>query len=311
VDFDLDADQQALQETTRAFCADRYPLSVVRAHAEGFDRARWRGLAELGVFGDDLGLTDLTLVFEELGRALVPGPLVSSALAAPLVDGAPKGDCMVSVVERSAGAVLIEYGSVADVVLVFDDDGIHRIEPSSLSSEPVLDPLDPTTPLLRVDHLPPGERITGANAAAFWRRTGSLLTSALLLGISGAVTDIAVAYAHDRHQFGRPIGSFQAVKHLLADMFARAEVARGGVYAAAVTAAETSAAAHEVDRAVAGARVLAGRAALGNARSCIQVHGGVGFTWEADPHLFLKRALLHDTQFGSVDEAAAGVALHL
>ena len=238
MDFDLDADQQALQETTRAFCADRYPMTVVRAHGEGFDRARWRELAQLGVFGGDLGLTDLALVFEELGRALVPGPLVASVLAAPFVDGVAKGDSLVTAVERGGpGALLVEYGSSADAILGIDDDGIHRLAPTAAPA-PVANPLDPSTPLAAIDDPGAGALVAGPDVAAEWRRTGSLLTAALLLGIAGATTDIAVAYAHDRHQFGRPIGSFQAVKHRLADMFARAEVARASVYAAAVTHTE-------------------------------------------------------------------------
>jgi hypothetical protein len=286
-------------------------MAVVRAHGEGIDRARWRALADLGVFAGDLGLTDTVLVFEELGRALVPGPLVAATLAGPLVEGVAKGDCVVSVVERGDDPVLISYGSVADVILVLDDDGIARIEAAALTGTPVANPLDPTTPMARVACLPVGERIAGPDVAAAWRLTGSLLSAALLLGMAGATTEVATAYAHARHQFGRPIGSFQAVKHILADMFARAEVARAGVYAAGVVAGEDDACPAAVERAVAGARVLAGRAALDNARSCIQVHGGIGYTWEADAHLYLKRALLADTELGSVDAAAEIVADHL
>jgi alkylation response protein AidB-like acyl-CoA dehydrogenase len=306
VDFDLDADQQALQETTRRFAAARYPMDVVRGQGAGLDRDRWRDLARLGVFDGGLDPVDVVLAFEELGRALVPGPLTASALAGAMVKGVASGDVVVTLVERAEradGPVLVEHGAAADVVLVLDGDGVHRVDASALGGRPVANPLDPTTPLTLVERLPAGEPLAGPEVAAAWRRTGSLLTAALLLGIAGATTDVAVAYARHRHQFGRPIGSFQAVKHLLADMFARAEVARASVHAAGILADD--------ERAVAGARVLAGGAALDNARSCIQVHGGVGFTWEADPHLYLKRALLHDTQLGSVDEAAETVARHL
>jgi hypothetical protein len=286
-------------------------MAVVREHGRGFDRGRWRALADLGVFAGDLGVTDTVLVFEELGRALVPGPLVAATLAGPLVKGVAQGDCVVSLVDRAAEPALISYGSVADVVLVVDDGGIARVEAAALAATPVTNPLDPTTPMTRVACLPVGDHIAGPEVAASWRLTGSLLSAALLLGMAGATTDLATAYAHARHQFGRPIGSFQAVKHLLADMFARAEVARAGVYAAGVVAGQDETCPAAVERAVAAARVLAGRAALDNARSCIQVHGGIGYTWEADPHLYLKRALLADTELGSVDEAAEIVADHL
>ena len=203
----------------------------------------------------------------------------------------------------------MENLDAADVVLVLDDDGVSVVAAGELDARAVADPLDPTTPLALAATLPDGRPLGGPEVAHQWRRTGSLLTSALLLGIAGAASDLAVAYAKDRRQFGRTIGSFQAVKHILADAFARTEVARAAVYAAAVTADTPEVG--DVERAVAAGRTLAGRAAHDNAKACVQVHGGIGFTWEADPHLFLKRSLLHDTQFGSVDEAAETVAQRL
>jgi alkylation response protein AidB-like acyl-CoA dehydrogenase len=319
MDFDLDSDQMALQDMVRRFCADRFPLDVARAAGAGLDIDRWRELAGLGAFsltlpeesgGTGLGLADAAIVFEELGRALVPGPLVASFLAAGAIDGVADGQVVASLVERWPGRpLLVENLDTADIVLVLDDDGVSAVDSGDLEARAVGDPLDPTTPLALVPTLPDGRRLRGPEAAHQWRRTGSLLTSALLLGVAGAASDLAVAYAKDRRQFGRTIGSFQAVKHILADTFARTEVARAAVYAAAVTADTPEVG--DVERAVAAGRTLAGRAAHDNAKACVQVHGGIGFTWEADPHLFLKRSLLHDTQFGSVDEAADTVARRL
>jgi alkylation response protein AidB-like acyl-CoA dehydrogenase len=320
MDFDLDSDQAALQDMVRRFCTDRFPLEVARAAGtDGLDTERWRELAGLGAFsltlpeasgGTGLGLADAALVFEELGRALVPGPLVASFLAAGTVEGVADGRVVATLVERWPGRpLLVENLDAADVVLVLDDDGVSAVDLAEVEAPAVDDPLDPTTPLALVAALPDGRRVGGPEVAHQWRRTGSLLTSALLLGIAGAAGDLAVAYAKDRRQFGRTIGSFQAVKHILADTFARTEVARAAVYAAAVTADTPEVG--DVERAVAAGRTLAGRAAHDNAKACVQVHGGIGFTWEADPHLFLKRALLHDTQFGSVDEAAETVAQRL
>jgi alkylation response protein AidB-like acyl-CoA dehydrogenase len=120
---------------------------------------------------------------------------------------------------------------------------------------------------------------------------------------------MATEYSLARKQFDRPIGSFQAVKHLLADAVVRAEVARTAVHAAAVTLDDPDVG--DVDRAVAGAKLLAGEAALKNAKTSLQVHGGMGFTWEVDVHLYLKRAWVLDTVFGSgaahADEIAAGL----
>jgi alkylation response protein AidB-like acyl-CoA dehydrogenase len=133
--------------------------------------------------------------------------------------------------------------------------------------------------------------------------------------------DLAVAYAKERQQFGTPIGSFQAVKHMCADMLVRAEVARAAVHAAACLAdapdvVETEAAVagctpgQLLDRSVGGAKLLADEAALGNARAAIQVHGGMGFTWEVPLHLHLKRARMHSTTFGTPAAHAAALAAY-
>ena len=120
------------------------------------------------------------------------------------------------------------------------------------------------------------------------------------------LTELAVDYAKQREQFGRTIGSFQAVKHICADMFVRTELARVAVHAAAVTCDDDSA--DDASRAVAGAKLLADEAATVNSRSCVQVHGGMGFTWEVPVHFFLKRAWLHATEFGTADDHAEALA---
>jgi alkylation response protein AidB-like acyl-CoA dehydrogenase len=130
-----------------------------------------------------------------------------------------------------------------------------------------------------------------------------------------------VAYAKERHQFGKPIGSFQAVKHMCADMLVRAEVARAAVHAAACLADAPDVARTEAEaagcaprrlltRSVAGAKLLADEAALANARASIQVHGGMGFTWEVPLHLHLKRARVLSTSFGTPAELSADLAAY-
>ncbi len=121
-----------------------------------------------------------------------------------------------------------------------------------------------------------------------------------------ASTDLAVAFAKERQQFGRPIGAFQALKHLMADMFVRSELARGAVYAAGVTLDDP--AVGSVERAAAAAKVTAGEAAIGNAKTCVQVHGGMGYTWEIDAHLLLKRAYVLEPAFGGRDDWADRMA---
>jgi alkylation response protein AidB-like acyl-CoA dehydrogenase len=309
MDFELTSDQEALRDGVRKLCEGRFPIDVVRA---GFDRSRWGELADAGVFalrlpeaegGVDLGLAEAVLVFEELGRALVPGPVVGTHLAAGVVDA---GDGVVTVVERSSP--VIDHLRVADAVCVIDDAGVWRVDPASVGADDVAEPLDPLTPVSRVtgSGLPQGTQVGGANVAARWRVEGAVLTAALCLGLSEAATDLAVAYAKEREQFGKPIGAFQAVKHLCADMLVLAEVARAAVYAAGVTGDDPSVG--DPVRAASVAKVSAGEAAVANGKSCIQVHGGMGFTWEVDAHLYLKRAWLLDQAFGSSDEHAARLA---
>jgi alkylation response protein AidB-like acyl-CoA dehydrogenase len=162
---------------------------------------------------------------------------------------------------------------------------------------PASKPLDPLTPVFELATSPLIEPIGDDTEAARWRRDGALLVAAQAAGIASVVVDLAAAYALERHQFDRPIGSFQAVKHLLADMVSRAELARVAVEAAAVTVDQPDVG--NADRMVHAAKAIAGEAASANTRACVQVHGGVGFAWEVDVHLYLKRAWILDHQFGS------------
>ena len=319
MDLDPTDDQRALVEMISGFAADRFDSERSRRFADSFDRAAWSQLAELGTFGVSLpeadggvGLAtiDDVLVHEALGTALVPGPLVAATLAAGLVDGVLEGSVIPAVLDSTAhGPVIVEHLRDADVLLVVHDEGIDRVDPSSLSADLLARPTDPLTPVSRLASVPTGDQIGDAELARTWRRRGSLLASAQLCGNSAGSTALAVAYAQEREQFNRPIGSFQGVKHLLADCWIRTEVARSSVWAAGVTVDEPDVG--DVDRAIAGARITAARAATENGKQSIQVHGGMGFTWEVDAHLFLKRAWVLETLFGSPDDAADAVAATL
>jgi alkylation response protein AidB-like acyl-CoA dehydrogenase len=167
-------------------------------------------------------------------------------------------------------------------------------------------PLDPLTPVTVAGGLLRGERRGVPGDAVRWRLEGAVLTAAFLLGMAAVLTEKSVDYAKERQQFDKPIGSFQAIKHLLADMFVRTEVARSAVYAAAVNLDQP--ALGPPARAASGAKLLAGEAATVNAKTATQVHGGMGFTWEVDVHLYLKRAWVLDTVFGTGDMHADTVA---
>jgi alkylation response protein AidB-like acyl-CoA dehydrogenase len=312
VDFELTDDQVDLKEGVRKLCEGRFSIEAVR---EGFDRSLWGELAETGVFalrvpesseGLGLGMAEAVLVFEELGRALVPGPLVATELAASLVPGAAWGEEVVTIVERSSSPLLVEHLAVSDRVLVLDDAGVWSVPASEVSGELLERPLDPLTPVTLVASLPQGEQVGSADDARRLRVEGAALAAALLVGSAQAVTELAVQFAKEREQFNRPIGSFQAVKHILADMQVRASVAQAAAYAAGVTIDDPSVG--DPARAAAAAKITAGTAAVTNGKGAVQVHGGMGFTWEVDAHLHLKRAWLLDTTFGSVDEHSAALA---
>ncbi|MEU9855292.1 acyl-CoA dehydrogenase [Streptomyces sp. NPDC047974] len=295
MDFRLDQDQRDLVRGVRELLAGRFGREALRAAVDGgggrdgggdgrLDRGLWKELGEAGFFalrlpeergGVGLGLPEAVLVFEEAGRALVPGPLVATHVAAGSVRGAAEGAVVVTEVSPEG---LVPWLEAADVVLGSAEGAV------SVRS------VDPLTPLHRV----PG---TGE-----WAPETVLLTAAEQVGTAAWCTDAAVAYATRREQFGQVIGGFQAVKHLCAGMLVRTELARAAVHGAAVTADPVE---------IAGAKLLADEAAVANARDCLQVHGGMGFTWEADVHLHLKRAWVRAALVLPGERAAEEVAAAL
>ena len=338
MDFRVGEVEQELAEGIRTMVAGRFPLERIR-RGEGtehvVDAGDWTALGETGVFaltlpepaGTGLGLADTTVVFEELGRALVPGPLVGTFLAAAydLVTGAAEGGVMVGLCLRSHGPPwLVEHLSSLDAALFLPEGGgrsLMRTIRDAPTAQRLTAPLDPLTPLWQLSQLPAGEPLEDPGQRLL--RDGAVLTAALQVGHAAETLDLAVAYAKERHQFGKPIGSFQAVKHMCADMLVRAEVARAAVHAAACLAdspdvLEAEAAAARTtpfawqQRAVAGAKLLADEAAIKNARAAIQVHGGMGYTWEVPLHLHLKRSRVLATTFGASAELSSllGALIH-
>ncbi|MDQ0696680.1 MULTISPECIES: acyl-CoA dehydrogenase family protein [unclassified Streptomyces] len=326
MDFQLSDDQRALRSGMRdlldaVFDRDRMRAAVERGGT--LDRSLWRELGAAGFFalrlpeeagGVGLGLPEAVLLFEEAGRALLPGPLVATHLAAGLVKGAAEGEAVVTAVD---GDLPVAHLAEADAVLVGADTLVGEPLRAFVAAARPVRSMDPLTPLHRTGAAgtagvgaagvatgpagarevagPAGARAVAgpAGARAATERTtahtgrirfeGALLTAAEQLGSAARTTETAVQHAGTREQFGSPIGSFQAVKHLCADMLARTEPARAAVYAAAVTGDPVE---------IAAAKLLADEAAVRNARDCLQIHGGMGFTWEADVHLHLKRAWL-------------------
>jgi alkylation response protein AidB-like acyl-CoA dehydrogenase len=314
VRFQLTDDQRALRDGVRQLLAGRFGPEELRAAVAApgvLDRALWRELGEAGFFalrlpeaegGVGCGLPEAVLAFEEAGRVLLPGPLVATHLAAGTVAGAATGKTVVTAVDGA----LVEWLAEADVVR---GDAAGAVPMRSL---------DPLTPLHRLPgreetgRLREGARPSGPGEGARPSGAGeagvgtdpvaALLTAAEQLGTAARVCELAVQHARAREQFGRPVGAFQAVQHLCADMLVRAETARAAVYAAAVTA-------DPVD--IAAARLLADEAAVRGARDCLQVHGGMGFTWESEVHLHLKRAWTRSHRGGGVTESEELLAADL
>ncbi|GHI06920.1 acyl-CoA dehydrogenase [Streptomyces cellostaticus] len=286
--FRLTEEQRALRAGVRQLLERRFGADALRAAVARpghLDRELWRELGAAGLFalrlpeaegGVGLGLPETVLVFEETGRALLPGPVLASHLAAGTVPGAATGECVVA---RADGS-LVEWLDAADTVCG-DASG--------------------ALPLRSVDPLTPLHRVLGAGADAP-DPVAVLLTAAEQLGTATRACELAVQHARAREQFGQPIGAFQAVKHLCADLLVRAETARAAVYAAAVTADPAD---------IAAARLLADEAAVRGARDCLQVHGGMGFTWEAEVHLHLKRAWVRAQRGGGSTQSEEALAADL
>jgi alkylation response protein AidB-like acyl-CoA dehydrogenase len=302
VDFRLTDEQRALRAGMRELLDKRFPRERMRAALDAsadrtpLDRALWRELGEAGLFSmgqDGMGPAEAVLVFAEAGRALLPGPLVATHLAAGVVPGAAAGTAIVA----GCDGALVDHLADADAVLLIGEHTVGVCEPSTLAGE-ALRSVDPLTPLHRVRTT---SGSTAANASHVWRQA-VLLTAAEQSGSAARTVELAVAHAAERRQFGRPIGAFQAVKHLCADMLVRAEMARTAVYAAAVTGDYAE---------IAAAKLLADEAAVGNSRDCLQVFGGMGFTWEADVHLHLKRAWVRAERFAPRAAVEEGLAAAL
>jgi len=329
MDLTLGAEQEAVRDAIRGVLADRLPSSRLRVllnEPSPMDPDVWREAGSLGWFGLGLpeaaggagyGLAEEMLLFVELGRALAPGPWLGTVLAArALADAAGFRDVLaevlagtrpVAVVDdagnalggdgRLAGASdAVADADAARALLVLGRDAVRWVaaDAGGVTLTPAAS-IDPTRRLARVRF----DAATGEPLpvdAGMLRRVARVLVAAEAVGIAERTLEASVAYAKVRQQFGRPIGSFQAVKHRCADMAVRAEVARSLTAYAAVALRDGDA---DANRHVHEAKALATDAALANASDNVQNHGGMGFTWEADAHLYLKRAWVLEHQFGS------------
>ncbi len=290
MNFDLSDDQRDIQRSAKEMLAKRYPLEEVRRLAleeeRGFTDAQWQEMAELGWpdLLDDLGMIELCVIAEELGYALAPTPLQSHWAARMVAEFEGRG----TVGYRHGDSWLVPYLDSADAVVL----GGQLVE--GVDGERV-EALDPTRPLFRVN-------ADGSDAVDDRRLA---LLAAEQVGICQRVMEMSVAYASERKQFGRPIGTNQAVSHMCAQMLLETEGARALVYNAAWALDHDP---EQAPLATAMAKAWASDAGPRCAGAAIQVHGGIGFTFEHDLHFFLKRAKANALALGGAREHRARVA---
>jgi alkylation response protein AidB-like acyl-CoA dehydrogenase len=313
MDFDLSEDQLALRDGARELLDGYASSERVRAHtatSSPYDVSLWRAMIEQGWAGVDvdeargglgLGAIEVAVLTEELGRHAAPAPFVSTVLAVDAFAQAGDdswvgrllaGDALACVAWDTAAPV--PYAPSADVAIICADDGVYA---RGLGERPAREPaMDLTRELGWLDgDLSGAHKLGGSDARRRLVDRGATFASADLLGGSGRALDMAVEYAKDREQFGRPIGSFQAVKHRCADMLVDVEGMRSTVYWAAWC---LSAGDPDASIASSTAKVWCADASKRVMASALQVHGGIGFTWEHDLHFFMKRAQLDQLAFG-------------
>lgn len=292
--FALTEEQTEFRDATRSMLEATCPTSTVRAawdHQQPLEPAPWDGLSEMGVFSilvpesrGGMGLDENYLVplLEEAGRVALPHPVIESATVAAPISGHPPG----TVFATDLAGPVVANAIDAEIFLLRHETGLHAIPADAVELEPV-ESVDRARRAARVLRWDPGsgELVDRDPGTALAR--GTLGAAAFLVGLSGRMLELAVDHVRDRHQFGVPVGSFQAVKHQLADALQAVSFARPPVRRAA-WALSVSAPSWVHD--VAMAKVMAGEAAERVGRIALQCHGAMGYTVEHDLHLFLKRA---------------------
>lgn len=293
--FDLTEteDQRQIRDAAGAMLREHYPLSRLDAEPKPDNLA---ALFEFGAFalalpeadgGAGFSLVEEALLHVQLGRHLVsPGALATPVAARVDVDGAALLDARQKVAAGIAVAdsILLLDGASAKMVVLRDGAALHLLHMGEAPREAVRG-MGHGRPLQRIARgfVPELEVAISEVVAATWQ----VLVSAQLLGVAEAARDLAVEYALAREQFGRPIGSFQAIQHRCADMAVRTEQLSALIDMAAISLRDGR---EEAAFQTAALARLAPATALENARACIQIHGGIGFSAEAHPHLYLKHA---------------------
>ncbi len=297
MDFSFTDEQEQLRREARTFLADRYPAERVAEladSAEGWDPASWTELAGLGWIGVSvpeeaggagLGFLEEAVLFEELGRALYPGPYFSTvALALPELPAELQREVVAGSTRWSASldGSLVPDLAIVDRVLVARDGRLLAVP----ADGETLETMDSTRRLGRLAG-GGGDDVGDASALDRMRVRAFAALALEAVGIAQRALELSVEHAKTREQFGKPIGIYQAVSHRLSDSYAYAELARSLAYWAAWCVSEQD---DEARVAAAAAKSYAGDVAVTVCEYAIQIHAGIGFTWEHALHRYYKRA---------------------
>jgi alkylation response protein AidB-like acyl-CoA dehydrogenase len=327
MDFGFSEDQTLLQQTVRDFLESECTPEFVRGlwdSESGRSPAFWAKLAEIGVpalliperqGGLGLDERDFVLVLEETGRAALAEPVIETAavavpalmalaaigagdLAGKWLPRIASGDAIVAVGHNESP--LVGDAHIADLLLLPHRDALHAVDPATttLVAQPSN---DQSRRLFAVEWQPSFETRVASGPTALRLQAemldrGALACAAQLLGVAQQLVDMGALYATQRRQFGVAIGSFQAVKHRLANARVQVEYARAVVYRAAHSVA-LAAPTRSID--VSMAKAVAGEAATFAGGESLQVHGAIGYTYEQDLHVWMKRAWSLDLSFGT------------
>lgn len=359
MNFDFSDDQKLLQEQARKFLTDKCSRKLVRSVLDNnknqYSKELWQEVVNMGwtataipeeYGGLGLGMLELCVIAEELGRSLAPIPFSSSiyifaeflkaygsedqkkqylpkiasgeligSFAFPEKKGTPRSNNINSKVENdklSGKKLPVNDGQVADVLIVAANSdknqnhnslSLYIVETNQVGvEEKLLDTLDPTRPSSQIEFSNVACSVLGEKGEG-WSMIQNILNRAAVLfafeqvGGAQVALDEAKKYSIERYAFGKPIGSFQALKHKMADMYVKNELAKSNAYYGAWALSTDS---MELPVAAAGARVSATEAFHYASKENIQIHGGVGFTWEYDCHLFYRRSKLLSLNLGSI-----------
>ena len=318
MNFELTDDQRAIQRTARDFLANAYPPAEVRRLAyetpRGFTDEGWAAICELGwpallvpeeYGGLGLGVIELAVVQEELGAALAPSPFLSTVAAAAVIADAGSDEQRVrwlpalaageargavATVMDDVGWTAVPDADGADVIVVRENDAWSLVADTRAEA---VEALDSTRRLWRMRAEGDLEPLRGDGERAF--DVVAVALAAESVGVARRAMEMAVQYAKEREQFGRPIGAYQAISHACAQMLLEVEGARSTTLYAAWALD------HEPESgplAASMAKAYASDAGWRVPASALQVHGGIGFTWEHDLHLWVKRGKANAYMWG-------------